>query len=530
MKRPLLTGLLICLTLGGLFAAAAADKEAVARGVFTRLVAARGEVGLPAPTLVFTTSKRSAARCEGSSVVLEEAAYDICAALPDPEAALAAVLAHELIHYYEGHGGGTPFGLVGGAAETYAEAEADYLGTFLAYLAGYPTADLMPRILADIYRVYDLPDTLSGYPTLAERQALARRGQEKMRELRTLFDLANVLTALERYREAAAYYEVLLENFPSREMHNNAGVVYARAALPYFQPGDLPYRYPLELDLQSRLAEQARSVGVDRATRDALLQRSADHFERARLLDPGYAPALVNLGTVHALRQRSLLAGSANDSLRDVAADRRLEAGLRAREAIRLQPSGTTADHANQLLGILAAEAGDTATAVRHFQAGRPGAVRQYNLTVLRGENPPRNESPERAYAVPEVVAGYTVHDLATGAEEPRHRTTIEAGGERMVAAYFLAPQEAGGVLLRHQRPDYANSDLLVYQTAADHVGTTAMGVRLGDNRETVIREYGEPSREIGTGTGAWLVYPDSRILFDLRDGKVSGWLLYAEP
>ncbi|MCP9236632.1 hypothetical protein [Lewinella sp. JB7] len=510
------------------------EKEATARAVFERLVAARGDNRKPAPYFVFTSSKRSGARSEGNRVILEEAAYDLCSSFgPEAEAALAGMLAHEIIHYYEGHSAdNTAIGLVGDAGASQQETEADYLGGFLSYLAGYPAANVMPRVLRSLYEIYELPDTLTGYPPLSERIALADRTFRETRELITVFDMANVLTVLDRHAEAALYFDYLLQIFPSREIYNNAGLVYVRAALPLFQPSSLTYVYPLELDLRSRLSGQTRGPAVDSLTRAFYLRTAGEHFERARLLDDDYAPALLNLASTHALLSTSLVEGSPNSLSREIACDRRTEAALRAREAERLANrlgQSLTAANARMILGILAGLQGERDVAERHFASAAESPLAATNLSVLRsGKLPTPTSGPQAAgFVMDERIAGNTMTDLRLGAGAPQQRIQVARGGIPVQLAVLPPPAERT-TLLRHAAGDEPQ-ELMVAFIQPGYDGTTALEVAAGADRSAITAEYGSPAYSQLTAGGELLVYPDSRLIFSLREGVLTHWILYSE-
>jgi tetratricopeptide (TPR) repeat protein len=538
MMRHLLCLLLLLATTP--LTATTSEKEAIARGVFERLVAARGDHSVPDPHFVLTTGKRSGARCEGNLIILEEAAYDLCVEFgEDRDAALAGVLAHELIHYYAGHvygkealalittgDSGSDFAANEGPL-TAQESEADYRGGFLAYLAGYPLANLVPRFLDRLYETYALPQRLAGYPDLDERKALAERNHERLRELVAVFEMANVLTALERFGEAATYYEHLLRAFPSREMHNNAGVVYARAALPFFPPTTLQYVYPIELDLRSRLEGQTRGIGVDPATRNFYLEEARKHFVRAHLLDPDYVPALINLASTHALLAASLTEGGVDSLTRAIAADHHLEAALRAREAIRLA-DGTgdpvSAVNAHLLLGILAALDSEETRVFEHFARAESSPLYSANWSVFRhGRLPPAPPAPASPpFVMQEQIGDRTLAELRSA---PPASTSLLGSGSGRMKLSRLQISDPGVILMRHSGG--MGSDLTVAHLTREYSGASAMEISVGSTHKDILREYGAPAYGVTTLGGELLVYPESGIIFSLGGGAVSGWYLY---
>jgi tetratricopeptide (TPR) repeat protein len=355
-------------------------KYQTARRVFDRLVQARGDFRQPAPVLVMETGERYVAWMDpGKGLIgLEEKAFDLCMAMgADSIAALAALLAHEMVHYYEKHDWNRHFALHNQELETARalghmeeglkqEAQADYLGGFLAATAGYPVHGLMPGLLPRIYAGYGLPAELRGYPSLEERVTMSANAMKRLRELQVAFETAGFLTLTGRYEAAAGYYRYLLQDFPSREIAGNAGVNLLLAATQLFPPGEFPYVLPVEWDAQSRLTG-SRSVDAAREEkRRALLTQALDHFDRAMLLDPDYSPAYLNKACAH------VLLGQEED------------AAFWLRKGKKATTRHNPADYLT-MEGLLAVLEGDFPEAERKWSRAISDAARR-NLAILRKE------------------------------------------------------------------------------------------------------------------------------------------------
>ena len=333
-------------------------------------------------------------RPDANTVTLEERAYDLCRAQgPDSLAALAALLGHELAHYYEDHGWIGDFG--NGFADLEVaqtlkrqkrspekvveiETQADYFGGFYGYVAGYNTLGVTPALLTHIYQDYELGDDLAGYPVLAERQAIARRSEEKLRRLIPVFEAGNRLLLLKKYSGAARCFDFIGRNFRSREILNNAGAARALEALDLFPADALRFAYPFEVDAETRLSQggQQYRSGLDenvRQRRERLLEEAKSLFEQAGARDPGYATAHVNLACV------AELTGAGQEAL------------ARAQEAVDLAQSSDEAPSLASALiirGIARVRAGDEQGARADFktaQSGRP-ALARLNQAVLDGD------------------------------------------------------------------------------------------------------------------------------------------------
>jgi tetratricopeptide (TPR) repeat protein len=288
------------------------QKYQTAYRVYASLVRARGDVRMQAPVFVLSKNENYVAWMDANKILigLEEKSYDVCMGFgADSLNALAALLAHEITHYYEKHDWTRHF-----SAETKGtelskklqgieegikhEAQADYLGGFLAVSSGYPIVGLMPRLLDSLYAAYHLPDTLIGYPSLAERKLMAENTQIKLNNLQYAFEMSNYLTILGCYESAENYQHYLLKEFQSREIYNNAGILSIIRAL-YAKDGiATDFSFPFELDPISRLANNKKAMPLKNA---ALLQKAADYLIKAKELDPTYAPAYLNLAGVYVL-------------------------------------------------------------------------------------------------------------------------------------------------------------------------------------------------------------------------------------
>ena len=96
-------------------------KKATAQKVFDALLSARGDYRMQKPTLVMNQKAGDGASFNSDKIqiILDEKAYDICMSFgKDSLNALAALLSHELIHYYEKHNWKRHFAKENGDLET----------------------------------------------------------------------------------------------------------------------------------------------------------------------------------------------------------------------------------------------------------------------------------------------------------------------------------------------------------------------------------------------------------------------------
>jgi tetratricopeptide (TPR) repeat protein len=244
-------------------------------------------------------------------VSVDEELYDLCRQLgPDSTTALAAILGHELAHYYRRHTQSNSFGKAapGAPADPEAlrriESEADHYSIFYCALAGYPTARAFAAIVDKIYQHYQLPGQLAGYPSLAERKRAYEAISRELAHKLVAFEAGRFLYAVQHYEGAALCFKDLLNDFPSREMHNNLAVCRLQQVLHALPAREHPFRYPVEFDFNTRLSTLTRG---ERPV-EPLLDEAIASLQQAIRMDPGYLPARVNLACAYSLQGNQYLA------------------------------------------------------------------------------------------------------------------------------------------------------------------------------------------------------------------------------
>ncbi|MEO0734796.1 MAG: tetratricopeptide repeat protein, partial [Bacteroidota bacterium] len=307
-----------------------------AADVYRRLIAAKGDKRFLPPPFYLAPDRGYIAFLEGDghSIGLEKPALEVCLEQGEyADASIAFILAHELSHFYEKHQWGlevtvnyqspelnrTLDSMAKNLADTsYVpqiredfsvakkqlvmrrnEGEADYLGGFLAYSAGYPVINT-PKLWGDLYERYGYGQDIPGYGSLDERKAQATITQDRLEEFIDIYEMANLLAAINRYADARFLYAFILEEYQGREVYNNLGVVTVLDALQYFDAEDTKYKLPLALDLS--FGTSSRLPAADKvALREELLAEAAGYFRNAISLDPDYPPAYLNLACIHYL-------------------------------------------------------------------------------------------------------------------------------------------------------------------------------------------------------------------------------------
>jgi len=511
----------------GTFAPASAPvtnyKFDVANEVFNNLVRARGDRQKAIPKFVMDNGRQYMAWMNPTAVEIgmEERIYDVCAGFgPDSLAALAAVLAHEMTHYYENHDWSRSFISQNeelSTSESIAslpegiklETEADYKGGMLAIAAGYDAYDLMPRFLKLAYAAYGLPERITGYPALADRIEISANTANQLKGVHAIYHTAGLLTMVGAYEPALQYYEHALNAFQSYEVYNNAGVCALLSLLDYMQPGEFPYALPLELDATSRLDKLAtRLPSKQEAAKAMLLQKARNYLVNAMNLTEREAVAALNMSIYYLLNEEPY--------------DAEYWSTKAQRTAIRYrQPQ--TSGNAQIVQGILAAQDNRPDDAERLFNAALPKsrAIAELNLDLLLGN---RNTAitASKAVSEPERIQGVKLGDIFS--EELDLEVNVEVD-----KSVFCGKKEYEDHTLFIHFADDGERRAAFQVTKPNYRGLTATGAGIGATRTEIMDQYGLANKVIPTRTETCLDYAKHGVIFCFdTDDRLVRWIVYS--
>ena len=523
---------------------AARAKYETAKAVFDDLVHAIGD-GRAKPRLrLIPTGGGGEMRAvwfdfATNSVMLEERAYDALAAMgPGAVDALSFVLGHELAHYYKDHRwagdfgnevrdlvvGRTLRGLSGSKKKSIeVESEADYFGGFYGNSAGYGSLDAAAEALERIYEEYELDQVGGDHPSLADRRVMLRRSAEKLARLIPAFEAGNQLLLIGQYEEAGRCFDYVARTFPSREILNNAGVSRALEALLLFEPESLPFAYPLELDVETRLGGRTKAAeyydfeetGEERRRR--FLEEARRSLELAAGRDPEYATARINLACVADMQGEHE------------------EAVMLARKAFKIAgESGDTVSQASALIarGIARArgDSPDRAAAMGDFEKAKSGnlPLALMNLAALSsGSGGSGGEgAKEQRVRRREKVDGLEAREYDDTIDQPDEIVTIPATGDDGVE---ISIYSRGGTASRSLVIDTGYSTISFRSSLDGHAGESAMGVKAGTTLAQLAAAYGRSSGLLASRRGTFHIYRDSQIVFRTDEADVvEAWMVYS--
>ena len=282
--------------------------------IYNRIHKSFNQVKKP-PILKLSSNKNYIAKIapyNGETILtISKKAYEVCLGFgTESDEAIAAILSHELTHYYKDHGWCLSFGLKNDSVlkkifkkdKLRQESEADLYGGIYSLIAGYNTTAIYPQLLDKLYKQFNLPNDLVGQPTKKERKDIYNEIITKLLGLTTIFETSQILYSLHRYSETLDCYEYIFhEGFPSKEMYNNAGVAALLMAIRLFENKEVSFIFPVEFDAASRLPEKRTITEQQIKLREHYLAKALNYFTRVSLMDVDYLSPKLNLACVNIL-------------------------------------------------------------------------------------------------------------------------------------------------------------------------------------------------------------------------------------
>ena len=289
----------------------AKDCNQKTREIHSKVIESIG-ISFPlSPELIISDTEKSVAYISKKGIVIEQKLIDMFCGDENFDSKIAYVIAHELAHHYLNHNWMKSSGLVYNNTSIgdffydqskdkdqrkIAESQADLFGGFYGQIAGYNVLPYAEETLRKVYDEYNIPIESDLYPDLEERVTIINSNIEKAESLNELFDLGNVLMLSNSYVKAKECYEdILKNNFNSREIINNLGLVYLKFGVSISDQNVSNIIYPMFLDNNTRLSiEKSRSGSFSNNPKD-LFKTAISLFEKAIDIDKNYYPSKQNL-------------------------------------------------------------------------------------------------------------------------------------------------------------------------------------------------------------------------------------------
>lgn len=441
----------------------------------------------------------------------------------DSANALAHVLAHEVMHYYNEHfwagNFALPYADAGWGEELqmidsdtlqlqYQETQADLYGLFYATNAGYVTAPIADAVIDSIYRWFDLPFKMKHYPDLDARKEMARSAAEQVYAMIPSYEagiyllhLAAGATGNEQFtflRGASSFFYHITDNYiRTREMLNNIAVVKIMEALTYLNEYQSALHWPLLIETGSVLYEAAGSRGDCDLCQDygegipdqamILLNEAKQLLEESLQLEKGYYPAQVNMAVVYALMGKS---GSMTDLLDEMDESKKPE----------------WLDE--EMKGLAAMSKWKLDEAAGYFKkaasAGSPTAKRNKEISEGNFSNvtiaiPPLME-------INTMVDTLPIADFFAGLNVSRDNRTDARNGDCLLFVDTIGDFQVMEIKFRFSDKAFRTLKFVRLLPGVD--AATAEGLELGDNMKKLLKLYGEQYKTSNDNDHHILVFP----------------------
>ena len=278
--------------------------------IYNNIIISIGNSFPSPPKLNFSDKKRSVAVLNSKGITIETPIINLLCEDENFEDKIAYIISHELAHHYLNHTWMRNTGLAYASSigefidekssskdqRKLAESQADLFGGFFGQIAGYNVLGVAKSTLSDVYTYYNLPHEIKGYPNYSERLEIIDSKIKEANSLATLFEIGNVFLKLGDFENAKKCYEDILKNdFISREIYNNLGLVYLLKGIELSDNSISKYSYPISIDLDTRAETSTTRSGDLLNSPEKLFNQATEYFKNSILLDKNYKKPLQNI-------------------------------------------------------------------------------------------------------------------------------------------------------------------------------------------------------------------------------------------
>lgn len=292
--------------------------------IYENIITSIGNSFPSPPKLNFSDKKRAVAYLSSEGITIETPIINLLCEDENFEDKIAYIISHELAHHYLSHTWmrNTGLGYASSIGEfinekssskdqrKLAESQADLFGGFFGQITGYNVLGHAKSTLSDVYNYYNLPNEIKGYPNFSERLEIIDSKINEVNSLATFFEIGNVLLKLGDFENAKKCYEDILKNdFISREIYNNLGLVYLLKGIELSDNSISKYSYPISIDLDTRAETSTTRSGDLLNSPEKLFNQATEYFEKSILLDKNYNKPLQNtliIDFIRALKSNAL--------------------------------------------------------------------------------------------------------------------------------------------------------------------------------------------------------------------------------
>lgn len=381
-------------------------------------------------------------------------------------------------------------------------------------------------------------------PESARSRAVSARLQH-IAEQSVLYRLGLLFFIANDYEKAVRLFEEYSLTFPGREVYHNLALSHHFAAVSRHTPESfveraVPLKFSFMLDPTERLFLNSTRDAVDGDKRfyDEHLGKAIEYYKRCIQLDPGYLPAYINLATaqIGAGNYYSAIGHLMDLEKQTAPANRYLLAALYNNLGIAFQLIGEQDKARDYFRAAMdkydSADARYNLARYWHLLGDDGKAGRYWKQFLGEEQHGPFARLTQDILASPitvadalnnypvERIAGLHVNaktDQLPGARGIENNRSLTLDGDEVV--YYRFDNGAEAVA--------QNGRIRVVAALDGYAGESGRGIKNGDTMETVERVYGYAGKIFNMPNGRIHNYPQERIGFLFRDGKLYSWVVY---
>jgi len=343
-----------------------------------------------------------------------------------------------------------------------------------------------------------------------------------------LFPLGTALMLTENHPEAEDCFRTLAaDSLEMAALYNNRGINLAMWGLSLLKKDEahrtIKFIFPFEVapDLRTKGNENEEDQRIKQIS--LLLEQAGIQLEKAAGLAPGSAEARLNLAAVQALRGR----WQQEEAPLYQALETIDQAELLAPD------SSVTQGYRLLIKGIIYDYMDKPARRSECFREAKSRYGKDIQLQVLleRNEAIAAGDSP--------ALASTDGERFDIMEDDPEWIDNVKLSYLIVSGNLQVDEELASLTMAKLYRKQYNASTLYVYfqdvshfifihQTAPGYSGQTGKGIKMGDDKASVIEQYGRPLRIHPSPDGEYLYYKKAKLIFLLDEtGKVKQWMVW---
>jgi hypothetical protein len=439
------------------------------------------------------------------------------------EEAFAIVLAHEIGHYFNAH---KSFVSLSGYImsekendfiETYypegdfskfkeLETQADLFAAFHCYSAGYDIRNTWHTILDSLGKI--IKTSQDTYLSLDERKKIAGYAFEKIQQMRPLYESAKMMLITGNYLKAAEYFDYIAENALSGwDIIANAGIAYAFAALDNAPQKDsllLPFLIYDNMIMHQSTALRNNSGRNTKDYYENMYNKSIIRFSHLINVIPDFSASYFALASLNYYAGNIRIARNYAIKAEEVA-NNKYEKELA------------------QILKAIIFSKNNKNTALKELNKTKNNPVTEYNIAVLNIEADKQLKINIPSVRANENINGIDITNYKFNYEKYRIDSVFYKELDDL-SVVTISNKDFSGKIIKDSENEH-----FIIRTKPAYSKSTLNGIRINDNTEKVLNNYGKPDRILYSQNEKYLIYYNRHIAFITLNDTVTSWFIFSD-